>query len=232
MKLNIVYDQKMVVNNWVEMMSDTSPAFGITYTQSIQGVPKWAQLFYKKIGLEKLKYTILEKLRHEPSWGQTDRYARYTVQALKIIWAREGRKVLLELEKMYGPFAWPSHTAYITNLSICDDYPERHYFYLSMRHSLGWNINTIAHELSHALFLHHSRRPCVRLGLKEPQIQDLKESMSVLLNSDRMQKLLPYRDVGYRPHEKVRRKILDLWKKGNTIPMILPKVIPLFQKHH
>ncbi|EKD22935.1 MAG: hypothetical protein ACD_83C00177G0001 [uncultured bacterium] len=110
---------------------------------------------------------------------------------------------------------------------ICDyDYPKR-YFYLSLYHSLALNFTVIAHELAHFLFYQNFHKVCQQLGLDENQFQDLKESTTVLLNTQEFEDILLIEDQGYEPHQKIRQLILASWNKERDLRKIVEYLYPV-----
>lgn len=92
--------------------------------------------------------------------------------------------------------------------------------------------NTAAHEIMHIEFLKHYKSHCLENGLSEDQISHLKEILTVLLNVD-MADVLYHPDRGYKKHEEIRSKVLELYreqkKDGIAFVVFLNKVISLMK---
>jgi hypothetical protein len=86
----------------------------------------------------------------------------------------------------------------------------------------------IYHELMHFLFHWHYWDQCKEAGLSEQEIDDFKESLTVLLNSILEKRGLPL-DVGYPGHEALRKQWVVLWGRNPDFPVFLEKAIPLYK---
>lgn len=232
MRVIIAYNRKKLAQNWVEMAKDTTPPYGMSYRQSVAQIPSALLPALKKLPHSRATHAALVFMRHDAQWQTTERYARYTEHTLRDAWSENGHDIVNELEYIFGSFTWSRHMAYITNLAVCDDFPERHYFYISMNHALPWNMRTIAHELSHALFTRHYYAACRTSGLSEEQFQDFKEATTVLLNTLPFHRLLLDDDVGYAPHQKMRKEILRLWNHGYSLAEIVDHIVGSYTKKH
>lgn len=73
-------------------------------------------------------------------------------------------------------------------------------------------VSSIYHELMHFLFHEHFWEECQKAGLTEPQIHDLKESLTVLLNPILEKRGLPL-EKGYPNHLELRAKLKELWEE-------------------
>jgi hypothetical protein len=81
------------------------------------------------------------------------------------------------------------------------------------------------HELMHFIFHEYFWWICRKVGLSEPQIHDLKESMTVLLNPILERHGLPL-DKGYPKHQALRAKLKELWEsKSWTFEDFLNEVL-------
>jgi len=82
---------------------------------------------------------------------------------------------------------------------------------------LAKNFTIIAHELSHFLFYDYFQNYLKEKGITEDKFQDLKESSTVLLNTEYFKNLLLIEDGGYAPHQKLRELILSSWNKNKNL---------------
>ena len=73
-----------------------------------------------------------------------------------------------------------------------------------------------AHEIMHIEFLKAYAKYCKDKGLNDEKISHLKEILTELLNED-MNEILTRPEMGYLPHEKIRPKILELYRKNGGI---------------
>jgi hypothetical protein len=91
------------------------------------------------------------------------------------------------------------------------------------------SLTGIYHELMHFLFHRYYWEECQKAGLSEPQIQDLKESLTVLLNPILEKLGIAFLDQGYPKHQELRAKLKKLWDAGeydeNGFGLFLKKVL-------
>ncbi|MEK7113218.1 MAG: hypothetical protein AAB873_00140 [Patescibacteria group bacterium] len=94
--------------------------------------------------------------------------------------------------------------------------------------------NTAAHEIMHIEFFKKYASYCKERGLSEIQISHLKEILTVLLNAD-MTDVLYHPDRGYKKHEEIRPKVLELYheqkRDGISFVSFLNKIISLVKEH-
>ncbi len=73
-------------------------------------------------------------------------------------------------------------------------------------------MDTGMHEMMHFMFHTYYQKECVKQGLTESQIWDVKESFTVLLNLE-FADLRFDKDCGYPQHKKIREAIEKSWIK-------------------
>ncbi|MCD6550093.1 hypothetical protein J7K24_00940 [bacterium] len=74
--------------------------------------------------------------------------------------------------------------------------------------------------------------------LDEKQIENLKESLTVLLNTEEFDRIILSQDPGYPHHQWLRKKILDTWQQNkdfyikdrNGFAEFLKKIIEISTK--
>lgn len=115
---------------------------------------------------------------------------------------------------------------FITTFQRCPYNTKEKLFYIQYRagENLKKSITNIYHELMHFLFHWHYWGKCQRVGLKENQIHDIKESFTALLNPILIKRNLSI-DKGYKMHQELRNKILKFWQDNNDFEIVLEKII-------
>ncbi len=90
-----------------------------------------------------------------------------------------------------------------------------------------------AHEIMHIEFLKAYTKYCKDSSLDDEKIGHLKEILTELLNED-MSGILTRPEMGYLPHEKIRPKVLEIYRKNGGIngqfTDFLDKAIKLVKK--
>lgn len=118
----------------------------------------------------------------------------------------------------------------ITTFQRCPYNTKEIFFYITYKSDSEYfkkSITTIYHELMHFLFHWHYWQKCRNAGLKENKIDDIKEAFTILLNSILEKRNLPI-DKGYKIHQDLRKKIMNLWQKKKDFEFVLEKVIENF----
>jgi hypothetical protein len=137
-----------------------------------------------------------------------------------------------DLEKLMGEkFLSETITAYITALGLGRYHVQGNLFYVIYRspeRDRKVRITNIYHELMHFLFHWHYWDQCREAGLSEQEINNLKESLTVLLNPILEWRGLPP-DGGYPVHEELRKQWTVLYGENPNFPTFLEKAIPLYK---
>ncbi len=100
-------------------------------------------------------------------------------------------------------------------------------YYYSINDGLKKLTVNIYHELMHFLFHWNYWQKCQSAGLKENQIHEIKEALTVLLNPILEKRNLPL-DKGYKIHTDLREKIMKFWQQKNDFEFVLEKIIENF----
>jgi hypothetical protein len=108
---------------------------------------------------------------------------------------------------------------------MCPYDEKENWFMVSMWHSILADITTICHEILHLQFLYYYREYCQKF-LSEKEIQDLKEALTFLLNTNFNDLILSH-DMGYLVHKKLRVKLEKIWKKEKDFGNFLDKAIQI-----
>lgn len=73
-------------------------------------------------------------------------------------------------------------------------------------------IMVFCHEVMHLFFHYYFFDDCLKKGLTEKQTMDLKEAMTVLLNSE-FEDIIDKKDYGHKGHKDLRILISEEWNK-------------------
>ena len=123
-----------------------------------------------------------------------------------------------DLERLMGKkFGDEAIEVFITVFGRGMYYVPGNFFFLNYCHRDPMkSIPRIYHELMHFLFHRYYWEECQKAGLSEPQIHDLKESLTVLLNPILEKRgLSAFLDQGYPKHQELRAKLKTIWEEGN-----------------
>ncbi len=150
------------------------------------------------------------------------------LEALEKYWGKIENQFFERLEKITGKKYDEKTKCYVTTISICPYDSDEKSFMCSVLYNLPQAISTIAHELLH-LHFHKYYYDEIEKELGEEKTHDLKESLTVLLNSEFKDLLIGY-DSGYESHKELRDFILREWKKEKDFDGLLVKCVELLKE--
>jgi hypothetical protein len=106
------------------------------------------------------------------------------------------------------------------------DVPGNSFFLMRRTYKREISVMMIYHELMHFLFHWHYWDQCKNAGLSEREIDNFKESLTVLLNPVLEKRGLPL-DSGYPGHEELRKQWTILYKANLDFPVFFEKALIL-----
>lgn len=114
-------------------------------------------------------------------------------------------------------------TAYITTSPVCPYDTKEPSFMYSFFSSLPGALGTCGHEIMH-LYFHEFYWEGVERKIGEKKTGDLKEALTVLLNTE-FKDLWFSEDKGYEEHKELRKFIAEEWKKEKDFDNLLEKCV-------
>ena len=204
------YDFKKDAWSWVVFARRKSKIYGLKNRLDFIHFKLLKKIKNKnKKSAEKLVY---DYLINNPKKKIRKIVIRQEMSVLRDIWRKLENKFLKRLEKItQKPIFTSNFRCYFTTGFMCPYNEKENWFMVSMWHSIPMNITTICHEISHLQFLYYYKEYCQKF-LSEKQVEDLKEALTFLLNTD-FNDLILSRDVGYPIHKKLKVKLEKAWKK-------------------
>ncbi len=127
------------------------------------------------------------------------------------------------VEKLFG-ISYPASiiTVYLTHNERCTYNIEQNYFFV--RIDSEFSNNTIMHELLHFYTWHTFGKKLLDEGLSKLAYNDIKESLTELLNLEFSDLMNGKRDEGYPQHQEMRAIIKESWLIERKIPPIIEKL--------
>ena len=114
---------------------------------------------------------------------------------------------------------------YMTTISRCPYDKDENWYMVNVFSDLKMNLMVGAHELMHLQFHHYFEKDLIKKGKLSPnQFQDLKESLTVLLNLE-FSDLIEKEDVGYPNHQKLRKFISQEWGKQPDFDILIKSCV-------
>lgn len=125
-------------------------------------------------------------------------------------------------------------TANLTLMQACPYSFRRNQFMFSYKSPPIWTINTCAHEIMHIQIINTYRDQLPKGPWSKGKIPSefawhLIEGLNFLLDEE-FSDILPFKDVGYPVHQKLRKRFVKEWRKTKDFEKFLPKAIEITKK--
>ena len=172
-----------------------------------------------------------EYIKNNPQKAYKYLVIKTEIQALRKLWKSVELKYFKTLAAITQKSIYSEKIGcFITSGFVCPYNQKENWFMASMWHSLPFSITTICHEILHLQFLHYYKDYLAKKGLKNKQIENLKESLTFLLNEPEFNKIILSQDVGYPEHIKLRKQLRNIWLKNKNFKTFIDKAIIVIKK--
>ena len=140
--------------------------------------------------------------------------------ALPICWLAVQEEFINRTEKIFGiKYPYEKVTAYLTTNDRCSYNTKENYFFIYIRRN-NHNL-TIMHELWHFYTWHAFHKKFMEKEVSKEKFNDIKESLTELLNLEFSDLLDGAVDYGYSQHQLMREKIRNMWISDKDIRKIV-----------
>lgn len=224
---------KYNINNdawsWVSIAKDKN-LWGLDWNSQVSFIPK--NLLKKIIDIEFLEAQKLvrEYLESHPLKAHRSNVVDKTIISLKGIWRTVENNFFSNLSSLTKKEIYrDDFDCFLTTGFMCIDNAEKDWFMISVWHSLPFSLTSICHELSHLHFLHHYQAYLKKSGLNGEEIDNLKESLTFLLNESEFSKIILVEDIGYPEHFLLREKLKNIWRANKDFDNLLEKAIEIIK---
>ena len=124
------------------------------------------------------------------------------------------------VEKIFGiSYPTPIITVYLTHNERCTYNIEQNYFFVKI--GSEFSSNTLMHELLHFYTWHAFGKKLLDDGLSKLAYNDIKESLTELLNLEFSDLMNGKLDTGYPQHQEMRTKIREMWQTSKDISTLV-----------
>jgi hypothetical protein len=82
----------------------------------------------------------------------------------------------------------------------------------------------------HLQFLKYYKNYLKKQGLKNEQIEDIKEALTFLLNEPEFESIILSQDNGYPEHQELRQKLKNIWSKNKNFQNLIDEAICIIKK--
>lgn len=134
--------------------------------------------------------------------------------------AKNGKKITTRLNKISGQKnSLSDFDFFINSTPVSLHNAQKKFISIGAAHQFNRYPTIIIHELLHIISyqqieIDESLRKKLKSTLSEKDLNELKEIITVLINEE-FEDLIEIPDAGYPKHQKIREKVLRLWKKRN-----------------
>lgn len=147
-----------------------------------------------------------------------------SIKELESDWGKIEVAFLKRIENIFGIF-YPAAeiTIYLTTNQRCTYNIRENYFFVNF--SSKFPNGTIMHELFHFYTWHAFHEDLIKKGINESKFNDIKESLTELLNIEFADYMEGFHDDGYLQHAEMRKKVKILWEKEKNLSKVLAGII-------
>ena len=142
-----------------------------------------------------------------------------SMRELEESWRKIEGPFLQRIEEMFK-ITYPASQimAYLTTNQRCTYNIPENYFFVNFAAKSSNHI--IMHELFHFYTWYALHDDLVTAEIDENQYNDIKESLTVLLNTEFLELMNGARDKGYPQHVETREKVQELWNSSKDIQQV------------
>lgn len=137
-------------------------------------------------------------------------------ETIRANWLSIENEFVKRIEEIFG-IQYPKENiqVFLTTNSRCTYNIKQNYFFVNIQ-SENTNV-IIMHELFHFYTWHVFYKDLEQKGLSKQQYNDIKESLTELLNVEFSDLMRGAEDRGYSQHQEMRKKIREVWSKNKDI---------------
>lgn len=208
------------------MIAKDKNLWGLNWRDQIAHIPDELLEKIEKASSSRAQKIVEEYIKKNSKKGFKNKVMYSEMQALEKSWKIVEKKyfeILAEITQQ--PIFKEQFSCYFTTGLMCPYNEKEGWFMVSMWHSVPFSITTICHEILHLQFLYYYKDYLKKKGLKNDQIEDLKEALTFLLNEPEFGNIILSQDNGYPEHQKIRGKLQRIWNKEINFQKFLDKAL-------
>jgi len=226
-KIIFDYNLKKDAWSWILIAKDKD-LWGLNWHDQVAHIPDKLLEKIKKVSFSGAEKIAEEHIKKDPLKNYKNKIKSLEIQALEKSWKIVEKKYFKVLSKItQQPIFTKKFKCYFTTGLMCPYNEKENWFMVSVWHSLPSHITTICHEIMHLQFLYYYKYFLKKQGLKNSQIEDLKEALTFLLNEPEFSEIILYQDSGYPEHQELRRKLKKIWLKDKNFSRLIAKAISI-----
>ena len=226
-KVNFSYDLKKDAWSWM-VIAKSKDLWGMDWREQVAHIPDDLLNKIEKNNFAQAQKIVEKYIRKNSRTKYKNLVIREEKQALEKSWRSVEKKYFKTLAEItQRPIFTQKFDCYFTTGVMCPYNEKENWFMASMWRSIPASITTICHEVMHLQFLHYYKDYLKKKGLKNNQIEDLKEALTFLLDEKEFDEIILCDDNGYPEHQRLRKKLKKIWGKEKDFKKLLEKGIGL-----
>ncbi|MEI6420197.1 MAG: hypothetical protein WCO30_01060 [bacterium] len=228
-KVNFTYDIKKDSWSWVLIAKDKN-VWGLDWRQQIAHISNELLEKIEKVDFNNAQGIVEDYIKTNSKTQYKNKVMLSEIEALKKSWNEIEDDYMNILSKVTQKSIFTQNIqCYFTTGLMCPYNDKENWFMVSMWHSIPFSITTVCHEILHLQFLHYYREYLISNGLTNTQIEDIKESLTFLLNEFEFDKIILCQDNGYPEHCDFRNKLKDIWSTNKDFKNLIDQSILLLK---
>ena len=178
----------------------------------------YIKTYVESFDVEKVKHFIKEYIKTNKIDIEKE------INLTRARWLKIENLFIERAKKIFG-IQYPeiTITVYLTNNERCTYNIQENYFFVKMGSQFSNNI--IMHELFHFYTYYALGKKLLENGLAKDLYNDLKESLTELLNIEFSDLMDGKADKGYPQHQEMRNEIKELWLKDKNIKSLVGRLL-------
>jgi len=230
LKVKFNYNTNKDAWSWVVIAKDKN-LWGLDWRSQIAHIPKELLSKILKSNFSRAVKLTEEYIKNSPKRKYKEILIKSEISSLEKSWGTIEKKYFKILaDIMQKSIFSENFGCFWTTGFMCPYNQKENWFMVSLWHSLPFSITTICHEIMHFQFLHDYKDYLKKKGLKNNQIEDLKESLTFLLNEPEFEEIILSEDTGYPKHMELRRKLKSSWSKDKNFQNLIDRAVLIIKK--
>src|SRR3989344_2178128 len=230
LKVKFNYNINKDAWSWVAIAKDKN-LWGLDWRSQIAHIPKEILSKILKSNFSHAVKLTEEYINNNPKRKYKEILIKSEINSLEKSWGTIEKKYFKILaDIMQKSIFSENFGCFLTTGFMCPYNQKENWFMVSLWHSLPFSITTICHEIMHFQFLHDYKDYLKKKGLKNNQIEDLKESLTFLLNEPEFEEIILSEDTGYPEHIELRKKLKNIWSKDKNFQNLIDRAVLIIKK--
>ena len=209
MQIQITYDQERDIENIIKATSSKNSSKPTSFQK------EYIELHGNSFEHERVRSFL--NLYHNKHGVSLD----HELSRIRREWSEIKKEAIDRLTRIFNIMLEDQLIAYLTTDSRCTYNTRDGYFFVSFTSTSNPPNLIILHELLHFYTWEKYHDNLINRGVSEKKYNDLKESLTVLLNIEFADLLSGHLDIGYLQHQEMRKQITDLHQQGNDLDAVL-----------